>query len=89
MINSHHLVNPLIEGMTSDTLGRCEESLAYIAETITSLQSQEATAVAYQGLQSLMECVQYALAYEAERLSNEEVSQKGESAGDDIKSSKH
>jgi hypothetical protein len=75
--------------MTSDTLGRREESLAYIAETIPSLQGQEATAVAYQGLQNLMECVQYALAYEAERLSNEEVSQKGESAGDDIRSSKH
>ena len=71
MINSHRLVNPLVEGMTSDTLGRCEESLAYISETITSLQNQEATPIAYQGLQSLIECVQYALAYEAERLRQE------------------
>ena len=63
--------NPLIEGMTSDTLGRCEEGLAYISETVAFLKDHEATPSAYQGLQSLIECIQSALVYEIERLNQD------------------
>lgn len=74
MIRSHRLINPLIEGMTSDTLGRCEESLAYIAETVITLQTQEASPLAYQGLQGMIDCIQQALSYEIERLNKDALS---------------
>ncbi len=71
MIKFERSANPLIEGMTSDTLGRCEEGLAYISETVALLKDHEATPSAYQGLQSLIECIQSALVYEIERLSQD------------------
>ena len=65
---SNYRINPLVKIQTTDTLLHCSHCLSYIAESITGLSEADTPITAYQGLQSLVECIQLAIDYETYRL---------------------
>ena len=70
---SNYRINPLIQIQSTDTLLHCSHCLSYIAESITGLSEADTPITAYQGLQSLVECIQLALDYETHRLRDQAV----------------
>jgi hypothetical protein len=71
MIDSHTMINPIIQGESTDTLLECSNCLDYLTQTANSTMREELSPQAYVGLGVLMECVAYAIRYEAERLNKQ------------------
>ncbi|MFT5420080.1 MAG: hypothetical protein ACI9D5_000821 [Candidatus Endobugula sp.] len=74
MIKPHHLVNPIIQGETGDTLAHCSDCLAYLAESIGVLHEGEVSPNGFIGLQMLLDSVRAAIDYEHQRLNEPDIS---------------
>ncbi len=61
------ILNPIIQSHTTDTLGFCSDSLAYLRESIGKLELEEVPNQAQRGLQTILDCISHAIDFETIR----------------------